>query len=78
VFDVPQTAEQIRLLIVFSRTPRDANSARPTDKKVPHQLIEQVDPGQPGASAEQAVYVVNPDPAPTASLSIEVPLSLRP
>ncbi|TKS58631.1 MAG: hypothetical protein EWM72_02872 [Nitrospira sp.] len=78
VFDVQQTAEQMRLLIIFSRTPRDVNILRPTEKNLPHLLIEQVDPSQPGAQAEHAVYVVNPDPAPAAFLSIDVPLSLRP
>ena len=78
VFDPQQTVEQIRLLIIFSRTPRVVKNERPTEKNVPHLLIEQVDPSQPGAPAEQAVYLVNPDPAPAAFLLSEVPLSLRP
>jgi hypothetical protein len=78
VFDPQQTVEQIRLLITFSRTPRVVNYERPTEKYVPRLLIEQVDPSHPGAPAEQAVYVVNPDPAPASSLSIVYPLSLRP
>ena len=78
VYGAQQTADQIRLVIIFSRTSIDVNSARLTERNGPHLLIEQVDPGQPGAPAEQAVYVVNPDPAPAATLSIEVPLSLRP
>lgn len=78
VFDVPQTAEQIRLLIMFSRTPFDVGSPLPANKTAPRLLIEQVDPGQPGAPAEQAVYVVNPDPGSPAYLLIEVLLSLRP
>jgi hypothetical protein len=78
VFDAQQITEQIRLLITFSRTARDIGHAQQADKNAPRLLIEQVDPSQPGAPAEQAVYVVNPDPAPAAYLSIEVPLSLRP
>ncbi|MGQ0696060.1 MAG: hypothetical protein ACT4OL_10860 [Nitrospiraceae bacterium] len=78
VYGAQQTADQIRLLIIFSRTPIDVNRARPTEGSVPRLLIEQVDPSQPGAPAEQAVYVVNLDPAPASSLSTEILLSLRP
>jgi hypothetical protein len=78
VFDPQPAADQIRLLVIFSRTSIDMNRARPTEGSVPRLLIEQVDPSQPGAPAEQAVYVVNPNPAPASSLSIEYPLSLRP
>lgn len=78
VFDAQQTAEQIRLLVFFSRTPRDISSPLPTEKHAPRLLIEQVDPSQPGAPAEQAVYVVNADPASAAALWMEILLSLRP
>ncbi len=78
VYGAQQATDQIRLLIIFSRTSIDVNRARPDEGSVPRLLIEQVDPSQPGAPAEQAVYVVNPDPAPTGYLSIEFPLSLRP
>ncbi len=78
VYGAQQTADQIRLLIIFSRTSIDVNRARPTEGRVPRLLIEQVDPSQAGAPAEQAVYVVNLDPTPASSLSIEIPLSLRP
>lgn len=76
LFDPHQTAEQARLLLVFSRSPHDVNSPKPPGTPTPPLLIERVDPSQPGAPAEQAVYVV--DPMPAASLSIEVPLTLRP
>jgi hypothetical protein len=76
LFDLQQTAEQVRLLLVFSRSPHDVNSPKPPGTPTPRLLIERVDPSQPGAPAEQAVYVV--DPTPAASLSIEVPLTLRP
>jgi hypothetical protein len=76
VFDVQQTMEQIRLRIIFSRTPHEVSSARPADKNVPRLLIEQVDPSQPGAPAEQAVYVVNRDPS-LAQIAVEIPLSLH-
>jgi hypothetical protein len=76
VFDALQTTEQIRLLVVFSRTSHEVGSPRPADKNAPRLLIEQVDPSQPGAPAEQAVYVVNRNPSLT-QLSVEIPLSLH-
>ncbi len=78
LFAEQTTAEQVQLLVLFSRTPHDIGKAMLSAKKGSPLLIERVDPGQPGAPAEQAVYVVNPDPAPAASVSFEIPLSLRP
>lgn len=75
VFGETQSAEQIRLHVVFSRTARESGNVLPAEKKM-RLMTEQVDPSQPDAPAEQAVYVV--DPAPSASVSVEIPLSLRP
>lgn len=78
IFSVEQTTGQIRLLIFFSRTPQpDVTSRLPANRDFHRLLIEQVDPSQPGAPAEQAVYAVNPDPASAAYVMTEVPLSLR-
>jgi hypothetical protein len=78
LFGSDQTAEQARIHILFSRQPRGAGGHLPAAKNAPRLLIEQVDPGQPGAPPEQAVYVVNPDLSSSGYLSIELPLSLRP
>lgn len=73
-----QTAEQIQLQVIFSRAPRDVTGQKLPDTHAPRVLIERVDPSQPGAPAEQAVYVVNPEAASNAVLSVEIPLMLRP
>ena len=78
LFAEQSAAEQVSLLVLFSRTPHDVGKTVPFVKKGRPVLIERIDPGQPGAPAEQAVYVVDLDPAPAASVSVEIPLSLRP
>jgi hypothetical protein len=78
LFGSDQTAEGARLNILFSRQPRAAGGHPPGDKHAPRLVIEHVDPSQPGAPPEQAVYVVNPDLNSSGYLSIELPLSLRP
>jgi hypothetical protein len=67
---------QSRLLLVFSRTPQDVVNMMPSVKRASPLLIEQVDPSQPEAKAEQAVYVMSQDPS-LALLSVEIPLSVR-
>lgn len=67
---------QSRLLLVLSRTPQDVVNMMPSVKRASPLLIEQVDPSQPEAKAEQAVYVMSQDPS-LALLSVEIPLSVR-
>ena len=69
---------QVQLFLVFSRLPHDPSGRKLSALRSEQLLTEQVDPTQAGSPAEHAVYVVNPDLATTASLSFEVPLSLRP
>lgn len=76
LFDGLQTAEQLRLSLIFSRTPLHVDTGIPTGKATPPLLIEQVDPGQPGAPAEQAIYAVDPHHA--AHIIVDVPLNVRP
>jgi hypothetical protein len=40
-------------------------------------LVEKVEPTQPGAPNEQAVYVVNPSSDPASRLVVEIPLTVR-
>ncbi len=78
LFKDQATTEQVRLLIVFSRTPNHPAGGKPSAPRPVHLFMEQIDPTQAGSPAEHAVYVVNPDQSATASLSFEIPLSLRP
>jgi len=79
IFEETQSIEQIRMHVYFSRTPHHITMIPlSTDRNMPHLLIEQVDPSQPGMPTEQAVYAVNPNPDPAASVSVDIPLSLHP
>ena len=44
------------------------------DRLSPDQLQETISAGRPAGSQEQATYVVNQDPAPSAQISVEIPL----
>lgn len=72
----PSAAAQPRLLIVYGRLPQRDPKAPPfkTDMGL---LTERVSPDQPGAPAEQAVYVVTSDPSPSARIVVEFALATR-
>ncbi len=53
-----------------------ANRAR-TDAGSRSLLVDKVEPTQPGAPNEQAVYVVNPSADPASRLVVEIPLTAR-
>ena len=53
-----------------------ANRAR-TDAGSRSLLVEKVEPSQPGAPNEQAVYVVNPSSDLASRLVVEIPLTVR-
>ena len=45
------------------------------DRLSPDQLQEAITTSGPGGSQERATYIVNQDPAPSAQISVEIPLS---
>jgi len=53
-----------------------ANRAR-TDAGSRSLLVDKVEPTQPGAPNEQAVYVVNPSSDPASRLVLEIPVTVR-
>jgi len=76
VFEKGMKTEEIRLRIVLSRAAPAISAPSETDRSRP--LIEHVDPGQPGALTEQAVYVVNPPSVDAASVAVDLTLFLHP
>lgn len=78
LFASQPSAGELRLVILFSRAPqRDVKSPTSAHKSSQHLLVETIDPSQPGSPQEQAVYVINPAPSPSASILVEVPLTVR-
>jgi hypothetical protein len=77
LFEGRSGSESARVFMVFSRSPRDPHEP-PMAQPSPSLLIERVEPGQPGAPAEHAVYVAHPNPGQASILAVEAALSLRP
>lgn len=77
IFNGEQIAEQTRLLVWFSRSHRVESGSLPDDRKALDLLVEHVAPGQPGAPAEYAVYVVNPALTPSSLVLAEISLTVR-
>jgi hypothetical protein len=78
LFASQPSAGELRLVILFSRAPqRDVKSSTSAHKSSQHLLVDTIDPSQPGSPQEQAVYVINPAPSPSASILVEVPLTVR-
>ncbi|ALA57489.1 hypothetical protein [Nitrospira moscoviensis] len=77
LFERQTEAKPARILIVFSRSPRDPHAPPPTQSS-PALLTERVEPGRPDVPPEHAMYVVAPGPGRTDHLSIEVNLSVHP
>lgn len=78
VFEDGPPAGELRLMIHFSRESQlDAGGRMSGTKSTPGLVTEHVDPSQPGAPQEHAVYIVNPDRGPTARILVDVALNIR-
>ena len=71
-------SEPVTLTVRLSRVPFGPitrQEAAMFDRLSPNQFQESITPGGLTGSQEQATYVVNQDPASTAQISVEIPLS---
>jgi hypothetical protein len=74
-------SEPVTLTVRLSRVPFGPitrQEAAMFDRISPYQLQESITAGGTTASQEQATYIVNQDPASTAQISVEIPLSRLP
>ncbi|MEO5954334.1 MAG: hypothetical protein ABIR36_01370 [Nitrospiraceae bacterium] len=75
---LPKKNSSVILTARLSRVPFGPitrQEAALSDRRTPGQLQEAITAGGPANSQEQATYVVNQDPASTAQISVEIPLS---
>ena len=74
---LPTDSKPVTLTARLSRVPFGPitrQEAAMFDRLSPDQLQESITTGRPAGSQEQATYVVNQDPAPSAQISVEIPL----
>ncbi|MGQ0809990.1 MAG: hypothetical protein ACT4OO_02040 [Nitrospiraceae bacterium] len=78
-YDVPLTTatdgERITLIVRLSREPlKPVRGQEAAGRLSSNLLVELVTPGGPTGAQEQAVYVTNQDPSPTAEIVVEIPV----
>lgn len=77
IISLPIESSPVTLTVRLSRVPFGPitrQEAAMLDRLSPNQLQEAITRSSPTGSQEQATYVVNQDPSPTAQITVEIPL----
>jgi hypothetical protein len=77
IISLPIESSPVTLTVRLSRVPFGPitrQEAAMLDRLPPNQLQEAIAPSSPAGSQEQATYVVNQDPSPTAQIAVDIPL----